>query len=83
MLGFERVPVALCEALYMAIFQVNFFGGGYGRPKDYVTVVSSSLGNFHIMKNLVSNLKNKHFCTLEVVISRNQYNFGIRHALDV
>ena len=75
MLGFERVPVALCEALYMAIFQVNFFGGGYGRPKDYVTVVSSSLGNFHIMKNLVSKFRNKHLQIPGLMISKKCRNF--------
>ena len=42
--GFEGVPVALLGAACIAFFKPFCFVGG---PKDYVTEVSSYLGNFH------------------------------------
>ena len=48
--GFEGVPVALHGASYFAFFELISFVGGQGGPKENMKEVSSSSGNFHIMK---------------------------------
>ena len=45
---FGEVPVGLRGAFHIEFFKLFCFVGGQGHPKDYVTEVSSSLGNFHI-----------------------------------
>ena len=51
--GFEEVPVTLRGASRIAFFKLISSVGGQGGPKDYVTEVSSSLNNFHIMDNFI------------------------------
>ena len=57
--GSEEVPVSLLGAPCIAFFILIFSVGCLGSLKDYVREVSSSLGNFHIMKNLVSAFRKK------------------------
>ena len=76
--GFEGVPVALLGAFCIDVFNLICFVGGQGSPKDYVTEVSSSLVNFHIMKNLVSDFRNKHLHFPEVPDFGNRYKIGTR-----
>ena len=58
--GFEGVPVALRGASYVTFFKLISFVGSRGDPKYYVEEVSSSSGNFHIMKNFILDFRNKH-----------------------
>ena len=44
-----------------------------GGSIDYVTEVSGSLDNFHIMKNFVSDFRNKHLNILEMTILKKCY----------
>ena len=81
--GFGEVPVVLRGAFRIEFLNFFCFLGGYGGPKDYVTEVSSSLDNFHMMKNLIFNFRNKHLDLTENAIFNRCYNFRFRHATNV
>ena len=73
--GFEEVPVALRRASCIAFFELIYFVGGQGGPKDYMKEVSSSSGNFHIIKNFFSDFGKKHLQIPEFAISKKCRNF--------
>ena len=71
--GSEGVTVVLRVASCIASFKLISFVGGQGGPKDYVKEVSSSLGNFHIEKILISDFRNKHLHFLECAVLSKCY----------
>ena len=73
--GFEEEAVALRGAFCVGFFQLFSFVGGQGASKDYMKEVSSSSGNFHIMKNFFQISEKKHLQILEFAISKKCRNF--------
>ena len=58
----------------MEFFKLICFVGGQRGPKDYMTEVSSSLGNLHIMDNLILLLTTKHPHVLKFPIFKSAQN---------
>ena len=71
--GFGGVPVALRGGYGIWFFDPISFQNVEGRSIDYVTDVSNSLDNFHIMKNLILYFRNKHLRFLEEAIFNKCY----------
>ena len=76
--GFEEVAVgtvALRVAFCIEFFKLFFFSlGGHADPKDYGTEVWSSLGNFCMMKNLISDFREIHLHFPEMMVSKSAQN---------
>ena len=72
--GFEEVTVGVPGAFRIEFFKLFCFVGGRGSPKDYVTEVSSSLDDFHIMRNLILDFRKKHLHLVEMMISKSSQN---------